>query len=251
MMDAKRIHMQACSSTNTCLLELAVSGQVKKGSPLPEGSIIWAEYQTSGKGQQGNSWESGKGENLLFSIIFYPTMIKANEQFIISQMVSLAVAECLQKYVADISIKWPNDIYWREKKICGILIENNLLENTISQSVCGIGININQDEFVSNAPNPVSLMQITGKSYDRESVLDEVNELILTYYQRVKENDYQPITEKYKSLLFRRNGYYKYSDKTGDFLAKIKDIKPNGLLVLETNLGEEKLFAFKEVKYVL
>ena len=114
------IHIRETNSTNNYLKELLQTQNVD------EGTVVWADFQSAGKGQRGNGWESEAGKNILFSIVLFPGFIKAGEQFILSQIVSLAVANCLQEYTAGISIKWPNDIYWNEKKICGILLEKQL-----------------------------------------------------------------------------------------------------------------------------
>lgn len=239
------IRLKETDSTNNYLKELIRSGDVK------EGTVIRSEIQTSGRGQQGNRWESEEGKNLLFSIVLYPNTIKATQQFIISQLVSLAVKHTLDKYTHDITIKWPNDIYWQEKKICGILIENTLMEDNIGQSVIGAGININQDNFITDAPNPISLKQITGAEYDMDEILESVYSFIMEYYSDIRAGRISHIIEDYKSSLFRNTGYYLYDDGKNIFGAKIKDIRPTGLLVLETRDGIEREFAFKEVKYIL
>lgn len=149
------IRLEETTSTNNYL-----RGLVGKES-LPEGSIVVTEYQTAGRGQVGNTWESEPGKNLMFSIILYPDFLPANRQFLISQIAALSVKETLDAYVDGITVKWPNDIYWRDKKICGMLIENDLTGHSLYCSVIGIGININQREFLSDALNPVSLVQIT------------------------------------------------------------------------------------------
>ncbi|WP_165040379.1 biotin--[acetyl-CoA-carboxylase] ligase [Dysgonomonas sp. ZJ709] len=239
------IHLEETFSTNTYLKDLLLKQNVE------EGTIIHSDYQSAGKGQRGNNWESEHGKNLLFSIVLYPTMINANEQFIISQFISLALKDTLSKYADNITIKWPNDIYWKEKKICGILIGNALLENKINQSVIGIGININQERFITEVPNPVSLKKITGNSYDLKEILTELANQIQLHYRDVKEGNFNPIVQQYKDSLFRSKGYHLYHDGVMDFLAKIKDIEPSGILVLETMEGVERKFAFKEVKYII
>lgn len=238
------IHIQQTDSTNNYLKELLLSNR------LEEGTIVCADFQISGKGQRGNSWESEHGKNLLFSTVLYPNTIKANEQFIISQIISLSVAKTLNNYTNNITIKWPNDIYWENKKICGILIENSLEGDSIKDSVCGIGININQTEFRSDAPNPVSLKQITNIDYNKDSLLKEFDKRLEFYYGKLKEGDFTYITQEYKSLLFCRKGYHIYNDGTSDFYAKIKDVDQNGTLLLETKNGQERRFAFKEVRYI-
>lgn len=243
------IHLKETDSTNNYLKNILLEQK------LEEGTTVSTDFQTAGKGQRGNSWESEIGKNLSFSIVLYPEMIKANEQFIISQIVSLAVANYL-KYetdetgINDITIKWPNDIYWQEKKLCGILIENTLIKDKIKESVIGIGININQTEFKSDAPNPISLKQITGKDYNLQLLIQGIQTNIIQYYTKLQQNKTNLITA-YKNSLFRKNGYHTYNDGIADFTARIKDIEPSGILVLETKDGVERHFAFKEVKYIL
>jgi len=239
------IHIKETDSTNNYLKEL-LSGQ-----DLKEGTVVFAGYQTAGKGQRGNSWESEESKNLLFSIVLYPQTIKANEQFIISQVVSLGVVDFLGMYIDDILIKWPNDIYWKDRKICGILIENSLQEDAIRESICGIGININQEIFTSDAPNPVSLTQVTGCHYSMEEIRTEVLNKIMFRYAQMSMGELSQIREEYIEHLYRRDGYYMYNDGSKDFYARIKDIEPTGILVLETKEEQERRFAFKEVKYIL
>ena len=238
------IHLQETDSTNNYLKKLLLSRN------LEESTIVYTDFQTAGKGQRGNTWESEQGKNLMCSIVLYPDMIKANEQFIISQIVSLAVADTLNKYTSDIAIKWPNDIYWKKKKICGILIENSLEGDTIKEAICGIGININQTTFRSNAPNPVSLKQITDNDSDLNTILNELQNNIAYYYNKLKDGNLNFIIQNYKATLFRKDGYHLYNDGTSDFYAEIKDVKPDGILVLTTKEGKDRHFAFKEVAYI-
>ena len=123
-----------------------------------------------------------------------------------------------------ISIKWPNDIYWNEKKICGILLENTILEDNIGHSVAGIGININQENFRSEAPNPVSLKQITNRDYNLEEILKTVVDNINAYYQQIKIGKTDSLIKQYKESLFRKDGYHLYNDGISDFLARIQDV---------------------------
>ena len=151
------IRLDETNSTNNYLRELLA------GDALPEGSLVIADFQTAGKGQVGNSWESEARKNLMFSLLLYPDFLPANRQFLISQIASLSVKETLDGYIDSVTVKWPNDIYWKDRKICGMLIENDLSGQHLYCSVIGIGLNINQEVFRSNAPNPVSLTQITGR----------------------------------------------------------------------------------------
>lgn len=239
------IHIGEVDSTNSFLKELLLKEK------LSEGTVVIARNQTAGKGQRGNSWESEEGKNLTFSVVLYPKFIPITEQFILSKIVSLAVKQTLSKYTNNITIKWPNDIYWNEKKICGILIENSLSENKIESCVIGIGININQTAFVSDAPNPTSLKQITGKEFELESILIDIRDSILSYYDEMRQGGAEQITKDYINSLFRKEGYHLYNDGKEDFEAKIKDIQSTGHLVLETKDGDERIFVFKEVKYII
>lgn len=238
------IRLEETTSTNNYL-----RNRVGKES-LPEGSVAVAEFQTSGRGQVGNTWESEPGMNLMFSVILYPDFLPANRQFLISQIAALSVKEMLDEYISDITVKWPNDIYWKDRKICGMLIENDLMGHSLFCSVIGIGININQQKFLSNAPNPVSLAQITGREYDREEIL---NHFLKRFYDRylglILEKD-EEIQRDYMSALYRRDGFHPYRDEQGDFQACIRDIEPTGHLILELPDGETRRYAFKEVSVV-
>ena len=239
--------MQEVDSTNTFL----------KGMKACEDDtliVAVADFQTAGRGQVGNSWFSSKGENMLFSLLIYPTEIPANEQFIISRIVSLAIKNTLDQFADDIRIKWPNDIYWKDKKIAGILIENDLTGSQISQSIIGIGININQEEFHSSAPNPVSLRQITKKETDRMEVLNSVLEHIIDLYSRIENRETDIITkiqEYYLKAQYRKEGYHPYCDAKGEFTAKLIRVEPDGHLILKDKNGSLRKYAFKEVKYLL
>lgn len=239
------IHYTETDSTNSLLKELS------RTQTIEDQTVIFTDFQTSGRGQRGNTWESDKGKNILFSMLISPNMVKASEPFIISQITSLAIKEVLSYYTNDITIKWPNDIYWKDQKICGILIENNICDDYISQSFLGCGININQTAFRSDAPNPISLTQITGKHYDIQLVLNQIINRISYYYISLGENHIQTIVENYKLSLYRRDGFHLFSDAQEIFSAKIYDVANTGHLILETEQGKLRKFAFKEITYIL
>lgn len=239
------IHLKEINSTSSYLRELRNKGLAK------EFTVIIADYQTAGRGQRGNSWEAENGRNLLFSLLLCPTFLSANRQFLLSQIVSLSIKEELDTYTSDISIKWPNDIYRKDKKICGILIENDLQDGCISQSISGIGININQSAFLSPAPNPVSLLQITGSEQDIPTILTNIMKRLHAYYLELQQGHFDKIAETYYNSLFRRNTFSRYSDKDGEFFAEIIRVEPSGLLVVSDQSGEERQYAFKEISYIL
>jgi len=238
-------HVKETHSTNDYIREL-LNDRV-----LEDGFSVFADFQTTGKGQKGNSWESAPGKNLLFSIVFFPDELNISQHFIIAQVVSLAIKEILEEETDGISIKWPNDIYWEEKKITGILIENEIMGNFITRSIIGAGINLNQDLFLSDAPNPVSLKQITGKTYNIKYILDKIIGRIFYYYNLIQfPGERNVIMKLYNESLFRKESYHKFEDKTGIFLAKIIEVEESGLFVLEKESGEIKKYLFKEIKYI-
>lgn len=237
------IHLDEITSANIYLKDLS------NAKHLADGTTVYVDFQSAGRGQRGNSWESAKGENLLFSTILFPKGLKADRSFIVSQIISLAIKEVLDKYTSDISVKWPNDIYWKEKKITGILIENEIMGDEVSRIILGVGINLNQEVFKSNAPNPVSLKQITGDSYKARDILTQIIDRMLFYYEKLESPEV--IKTQYKASLFRKEGLYLFTDSDTTFLARIHDVEDSGLLVLETESGQIRKFAFKEVKYIL
>lgn len=221
----------------------------------PEYTTVTAEYQSAGKGQRGNRWESASGKNLLFSFVLYPTFLEAKKQFILSQIVSLAVKEELEQWTDNIRIKWPNDIYLGNGKLCGMLLENDLSGPYIGRCIAGIGININQNEFYSDAPNPISLKQATSREYDRKTILTNILQRIHQYYEPLRnmpEGSYlTEIANRYAAALYRNDGYHPYRDNEGAFLARIVEVEPDGRYVLEDRQGNIRKYLFKEVQFIL
>ena len=238
----KNLYVKQTESTN------ALCWEINREKALPEGFVVYTDFQSAGKGQPGNSWESADGKNLLFSIVLHPLHVPMNELFLLSELVSIAIKRALRVYIPDITVKWPNDIYIGDKKLAGILIENSLQGNKIKTVVVGVGLNVNQKEFVSNAPNPVSLLQIIGKRQKRKELLQHICENIMDLYA---ELDKDKIRMEYAASLYRKEGYHTYQVENGSFMAKIIKVHPDGQLELETEDGERKGFYFKEVKFVV
>ena len=233
-MDFKLIHIEETDSTNRWL------------KAHGEGTmVVVADYQTAGKGCGTNSWESERGKNLTFSMLIHPTDIPASQQFRITEVVSVALCEVLEQYIGDVSIKWPNDIYMGDKKICGVLIENRLQGNVIVDSIIGIGLNVNQTEFVSDAPNPVSLRQLLGREIDREALLNDFLETLETVSS--SETTYSA----YRNKLFRMGKQAVFSDETGRFEGTIQDVETDGRLLIKDLSGQARRYAFKEVQFVI
>ena len=226
------MYISSTNSTNTLLKELIANGQT------PE--FLYTDYQTAGRGQTDNSWESEKGKNLLCSILLPPDK---NLYFL-----NIAVGVALLNVIGeDFTIKWPNDIYWQDKKVAGILIENAIIGNEITYSIAGIGLNVNQTEWHSDAPNPVSLKQISGKDYDIERLMNRLLEAV----HAVLNEPEQDVWAYYKAHLYRREGFWPYEDKNSQFLARIKDILPTGEIVLADQQNKERIYHFKQIRYVL
>lgn len=239
------ISLQETTSTNTYLADLC------NRMPQKDLTCVYTSYQTAGRGQRGNSWESEPGANLLFSFVVYPAHLEAERQFFLSQVTALSITDVLSGYTEDIAIKWPNDIYWKDRKLCGTLIENDLTGKYISRSISGTGINLNQKHFVSDAPNPVSLTQITGDTYKPEEILCQVMQRIGWYYRLLQDGQTNEIADRYKRLLYRKDGFHTYRDREGTFQACIRDVEPSGRLILEDSEGQCRKYLFKEVAFEL
>ena len=208
--------------------------------------VVVADFQTAGKGCGSNSWESERGQNLTFSMLIHPEALEARAQFRITEVVSVALCNTLERYIyKEVDIKWPNDIYVGDQKICGILIENRLQGSVIKDSIIGIGLNVNQQAFLSDAPNPVSMWQLTGQETNRETLL----EAFLQAFNEAWESE--TISKAYRQRLYRREGYHAFCDKDGRFEAKLRNVLNDGMLVLEDREGQRRNYAFKEIKYII
>lgn len=221
-------------------------------SPMSEGAVVMANFQTGGRGQAGNTWHSSKGANLLFSVIIYPHFVAPSKQFIISRIVSIALRRVLSAYIDNVTIKWPNDIYWKDKKIAGILIENSLMGSKIEHSIIGVGLNVNEDSFPKDLINPISLKQIVGEQSDRTQILNEILQEFEILYGDLIKGNLQDIEKEYMQYLFRYNERHSFEDRDGVFEGVIKDVLPSGHLVVETAAEQErKLYAFKEISFII
>lgn len=239
------MYIKTTHSTNTLLKELIAKGEEPK--------FIYAGYQTAGRGQTGNSWESEEGKNLLCSVLLPPR----KNLFELNVAVSVAVRRVVGE---DFTIKWPNDIYWQDKKVAGILIENAIIGNEVKYSIAGIGLNVNQTEFVSDAPNPISMKQIYGTDF----AVDELMEKLYAEVQRALDED---VWAEYKAHLYRREGFWRFMERpvsieptmnansqeptANSFMARIKDILPTGEIVLQDQEGKERKYHYKQIRYVV
>jgi len=216
-----------------------------------EGAVYIVDYQTKGRGQRGNFWESEAGKNLTFSILTYPTFLEIFDHFYLSKVVANGVIQGLAEFGVQAKIKWPNDIYVGNLKVAGILIENGLMGINHSHSIWGIGLNVNQLVFESDAPNPTSLALLVGRELDRNEVLQAILGAVDFWYAALRSGKMAAIDAFYFEALYRSNGQYWFEAEGERFMASIKGIEHTGELVLENEKGELKSFAFKEVSFII
>lgn len=249
-------YIEQTDSTNNRLKAMLAAGET-----LENGFTLYTYFQTAGRGQQGNSWESERGQNLLFSIVLFPQELKATEQFLLSEVIAVAILRVLQPMLgSSVRIKWPNDIYYEDKKLAGILVENGLQQDKVAWSVIGVGLNVGQTQFLSNAPNPISMKQITGREYDKEWLLTQIQEETILLMTLPREQ----LHEQYMSLLYRRDEWHRYkevqvtaapmmisSNTDGAFEAKIIGVEKDGRLRLLTRDNEQRLYHFKQIRYII
>ncbi len=216
-----------------------------------EGDVVWADFQTAGRGQRGHEWHSRKGENLTFSVVLEPTFVPIAEQFAVSEVVALSLVDMLAEYDIEARIKWTNDIYVGDRKLVGILIEHSLATSALRRTIVGIGINVNQTEFDASLPNPVSMAQLLGKQLDAEEVLQRFLAHLQRNYEVLREMQ-NSLHQRYNELLYRLGEFHTYALPSGEkFCAKILGTAPSGALRLENKQGETKEYLFKEIEFVI
>ena len=242
---SKLLFFENLPSTNTHTAEL-----LKKNN-LPEGTIVYTNYQSEGRGYSGNKWESENGKNLLFSILLFPSFINTEDQFLISMTISLGICDFLMRFIPACSVKWPNDIYVKNDKIAGILIESSVMGNQIENTISGIGLNINQDKFLHTVPNPVSLRLLTGMSYDLPACLNQLSMDLDKRYKQLIAGDYGQIKEEYISKLYRLNEWFKFRDIKGIYTGRILNVTDFGRIQIERENNNISEYSFKEIEFIL
>lgn len=245
--DWKHIHLPSTDSTMTRVKELSPDE-----IPIEEFLLITTDHQTAGHGQVNTHWEAAAGKNLLFSFAFRPQGMAANRQFLLSEALSLSVAEALTPLVGECRVKWPNDVYWHDRKICGMLLDHVLCGSAIGITRTGVGVNVNQPHFEGDAPNPVSVRQILGHDVDRDALLSDILSRFSRHLSLLRSGGGDALHRKYMHTLYRNEGYHPFRDASGHpFEARIADISPMGMLTLAERNGNQRTFAFKEVSFVL
>ncbi|MDE6562338.1 MAG: biotin--[acetyl-CoA-carboxylase] ligase [Muribaculaceae bacterium] len=241
----KIIHLEDVDSTNAYIM--------RNVGELEAPVMVAAYRQTAGQGQRGNSWEAEPGKNLTFSIFYRPVALPPMAQFSMSEAVALAVVDFLGAHGVEAKVKWPNDIYVGDKKICGILIRHSVMGGVVSYSVIGVGIDVNQTLFLSDAPNPVSMKQITGETYDLQMLEKEIADIVERRLEGVNDPDIRiKLHEEFMKNLWRGDGKeYPFADTaTGEtFMAHIESIASHGPITLRLLDGSERTYAFKEVSF--
>lgn len=223
---------------------------------LEDMTVVAAATQTAGRGQRGNSWESEPGANLTLTLLHRPAEMPARSQFAISEATALAVADTLRQLGVEAMVKWPNDIYVGDRKIAGILIEHSVMGAAVEHSRIGIGLNVNQRRFLSDAPNPVSVVQLTGEELSLTDLLPRLGEsLRLRLQEAASPEGRTRLHEEFLARLWRRDGAlhpFRRRDGGEVFQARIAGVEPEGfLLLLPEGAGAPERFAFKEVEFLL
>ena len=233
-------HLEEVGSTNDFL---------RAYEPMAEITVVSASYQTKGRGQMGNTWISNAGENALFSVLVCPSALKAADGFVLSQAMALSIKDVLDGYLEGISIKWPNDIYCGNEKICGTLIENVLMGKFVGRSVIGSGINVNQTEFPDGLAAPAtSLRTYINSMVSPADIIRSVVERFARYYEEVQAGCYDHIRAAYHRHLYLRGERHWFQDETGTFVGVISHVEQDGHIIIVDEDGLSRRYAFKQVK---
>ena len=241
--------LQSTPSTNSLLMQLARERR-RDGNPLPDLYAVYTDFQTAGRGAGTNKWHSSRGLNILTSI-YFETGLAAADQFVFNLWFATATRRFLAEHVPDVLIKWPNDMYVRDRKLAGDLTEHSVSGGRLDFTVAGIGINVNEERFPNPIPNPTSLFLETGRRYDIDTLMDEYLSVLRERRQLLSTIHAAELREEYLSYLYRRNEAHPYLIHGQQINSVIRDIDRFGRLVLELPDGSQETFGFKEVSYVI
>lgn len=216
------------------------------------GDVVWAERQTAGRGQRGHAWSSAGGENLTFSLVLEPRFLAVGRQFLLSEAIALALVDTLADYGLDARIKWTNDIYVGDRKIVGMLIEHNYSGPALARSIAGIGINVNQTAFDPALPNPVSMAQLAGRTFDRAEVLDTFLGRCRSRYGQLERGEEALLLEEYRRRMYRLGERHTYRlPGRGEVEATIEGVRPTGELLVRHADGSRAEYLFGQIEFVL
>lgn len=216
---------------------------------IPEGSILFTLNQKSGIGQAENKWESEPFKNLTATIILKPVFLEATSQFLLTAVLSLSVCELLKEFIPGVNpmIKWPNDIYCDDRKIAGILIKNHIMGKSISTTIAGLGLNVNQSVFHA-APFATSMKLISGKEYDVKQVLSKWHYFLATYYSKLK-TDKKALLDEYLSKLYLKDIFIEFIIRGKSTIARISGVDRHGQLVLYDHTEKKYVCGLKEIVF--
>lgn len=215
------------------------------------GDVVWAEVQTAGRGQRGHTWSSTH-ESLTFSLLLEPAFLCVGEQFLLSEAIALALTECFADFGIDTRIKWTNDIYVGDRKLTGILIEHNCSGPTLQRTIVGIGINVNQTDFDPSLPNPISMAQAAGRTFDRTTVLDSFLRHAMRRYAQLEGGDWEQLRTDYRERLYGLGERRTYRRPDGSTVeAVMEGVRPTGELLLRHDDGSLHGYLFREIEFVI
>lgn len=227
------------------------TNDVIAGGSYSHGDVVIAGVQTAGRGQRGNTWSSEWGMNLTFSMLLEPDFMLPDRQFLLSEAVALSLTDMLDSYGIEARIKWPNDIYVGDRKIAGILIENDIMGIKLRRSIVGVGLNVNQRFFDAGIPNPVSMFLVTGREYRLDDVFGRWYGNMLSRYGQLEDRRSGQVEQDYMFQLYRVNEVHDYRVGNDIVKGKIRHVKPSGELVLENMDGVRTEYLFKEIEYII
>ncbi|KAA6441069.1 biotin--[acetyl-CoA-carboxylase] ligase [Dyadobacter flavalbus] len=241
----KVIYLPSCHSTNDIAAEIVHAGL------FAEGTIVITDNQIKGKGQRGTIWQASSGENLTFSVMLAPSFITISEQFLISQVIALAIRAYLSQYVEHVKIKWPNDIYVNNRKVCGILIENSIQGTKIAGSIVGIGLNVNQIEFENS--NATSLSRETGNSFVLTEEFQKVLTFLDVYYQKMKSlRRHNDLRQEYLSHLYGYNETVTFNYQNRIVKGTVTGVTAIGKIMVKLENEPEILeLGLKEIEWII
>ena len=216
------------------------------------GDIVWAEHQTAGRGQRGHKWLSPEGENLTFTMVVEPHFLPVAEQFLLCEAMSVALTDTFAAYGIETRIKWTNDIYAGDRKLEGVLIEHSYSGATLSRSLLGIGINVNQTDFDPSLPNPVSMAQLTGRRYDRREVLETFERCMLARYEQLERGEREALQRDYRDHMYGLGQRRPFRRPDGSLThGIIEGVRTSGELMLRHDDGSLGEYLFKEIEFVI
>ncbi|HIW66292.1 MAG TPA: biotin--[acetyl-CoA-carboxylase] ligase [Candidatus Alistipes intestinipullorum] len=216
------------------------------------GDIVWAEHQTAGRGQRGHKWLSPEGENLTFTMVVEPHFLPVAEQFLLCEAMSVALTDTFAAYGIETRIKWTNDIYAGDRKLEGVLIEHSYSGATLSRSLLGIGINVNQTDFDPSLPNPVSMAQLTGRRYDRREVLETFERCMLARYEQLERGEREALQRDYRERMYGLGQRRPFRRPDGSLThGIIEGVRTSGELMLRHDDGSLGEYLFKEIEFVI